>query len=168
MTDSIKFFSPFNRAISLFAENMFDTMEAVAASMVDEYAEKLFRGECRMHRTDLILLHPPSVFKFRELPLFFGPVSDVVPSSSIFEIYPIGFLTMSQYLHTHGLSVRIVNLALKMLRTATSIRNRSSSQTEADRLRHRPPLAPPRGRQPEPCRALSKSTIPTSRSSWAA
>ena len=68
-----------------------------------------------MHRTDLILLHPPSVFKFRELPLFYGPVSDVVPSSSIFEIYPIGFLTISQYLHKHGLSVRIINLALKML-----------------------------------------------------
>jgi B12-binding domain/radical SAM domain protein len=69
-----------------------------------------------MPRTDLILLHPPSVFKFRELPLFFGPVSDVVPSSSIFEIYPIGFLTMSDYLTRHGMSVRIVNMALKMLR----------------------------------------------------
>ncbi|HSQ78864.1 MAG TPA: TIGR04190 family B12-binding domain/radical SAM domain protein [Nitrospirota bacterium] len=69
-----------------------------------------------MSRTDLVLLHPPSVFKFRELPLFYGPVSDVVPSSSIFEIYPIGFLTISDYLSRHGLSVRIVNLALKMLR----------------------------------------------------
>ncbi len=72
-----------------------------------------------MPRTDLILLHPPSVFKFRELPLFFGPVSDVVPSSSIFEIYPIGFLTISGYLSRHGISVRIVNLALKMLRDKT-------------------------------------------------
>ncbi len=69
-----------------------------------------------MSKTDLILLHPPSVFKFRELPLFYGPVSDVVPSSSIFEIYPIGFLTMSDYLDRHGLSGRIVNIALKMLR----------------------------------------------------
>jgi B12-binding domain/radical SAM domain protein len=68
-----------------------------------------------MSKTDLILMHPPSVFKFREMPLFFGPVSDVVPSSSIFEIYPIGFLTLSEYLHRHGLSVRIVNIALKML-----------------------------------------------------
>lgn len=46
LTNSINFFSPFNRAISLFAENMFDTMEAVAEIMVDEYADKLFRGEC--------------------------------------------------------------------------------------------------------------------------
>jgi B12-binding domain/radical SAM domain protein len=69
-----------------------------------------------MPKTDLILLHPPSVFKFRELPLFYGPVSDVVPSSSIFEIYPIGFLTISDYLNRHGMTVRIVNIALKMLR----------------------------------------------------
>jgi B12-binding domain/radical SAM domain protein len=69
-----------------------------------------------MPKTDLVLLHPPSVFKFRELPLFYGPVSDVVPSSSIFEIYPIGFLTISDYLDRYGLSVRIVNIALKMLR----------------------------------------------------
>ncbi len=67
-------------------------------------------------RPDLILLHPPSVFKFRELPIFYGPVSDVVPSTSIFEIYPIGFLTISEYLARHGMSVRIVNLAVKMLR----------------------------------------------------
>ncbi len=68
-----------------------------------------------MTHPDLILLHPPSVYKFRELPIFHGPVSDVVPSSSIFEIYPIGFLTISAYLHKHGISVRIINLANKML-----------------------------------------------------
>lgn len=68
-----------------------------------------------MRQPDLILLHPPSVMGFRERPSFFGPVSDVVPSTSIFEIYPIGFLTISDYLKRHGLSVRIVNLAGKML-----------------------------------------------------
>lgn len=46
-------------------------------------------------------------------------MSDVVPSSSIFEIYPIGFLTISAYLTRHGMSVRIINLALKMLREAS-------------------------------------------------
>ena len=66
---------------------------------------------------DLILMHPPSVFGFREMPLFFGPVSDVVPSTSVFEIYPIGFLTISDYLTRHGMSVRIVNFALKMLQS---------------------------------------------------
>jgi B12-binding domain/radical SAM domain protein len=70
-----------------------------------------------MPKPDLLLLHPPSVFRFRELPLFFGPVSDVVPSSSIFEIYPIGFLTISNYLTKHNISVRIINMALRMLRS---------------------------------------------------
>ncbi len=70
-----------------------------------------------MPRPDLLLLHPPSVFHFRDLPLFFGPVSDVVPSSSIFEIYPIGFLTISNYLTKHDISVRIINMALSMLRS---------------------------------------------------
>lgn len=66
--------------------------------------------------TDLILLHPPSIFSFRERPCFQGPVSDVIPSTSVFEGYPIGFLTLSEYLTRHGMTVRIVNLALKMLR----------------------------------------------------
>lgn len=70
-----------------------------------------------MSRPDLILMHPPSVFRFRELPLFFGPVSDVVPSTSVFEIYPIGFLTISEYLARTGFSCRIVNMALKMLQS---------------------------------------------------
>src|SRR5512133_43974 len=72
-----------------------------------------------MMRLDLILLHPPSIYKFRELPIFYGPISDVIPSSSIFENYPIAFLTLSEYLNPHGISVRIVNLALKMLLDAS-------------------------------------------------
>ena len=69
-----------------------------------------------MANPDLILLHPPSIFRFRDLPIFRGPISDVVPSSSIFELYSIGFLTISEYLHRHGLNVMIVNVALKMLK----------------------------------------------------
>ncbi|GAB4390931.1 MAG: hypothetical protein Kow0025_26330 [Thermodesulfovibrionales bacterium] len=68
-----------------------------------------------MRDPDLILMHPPCVLRFRDIPFFPGPISDVVPSSSVFELYPIGFLTMSEYLARHGLSVRIINLAVKML-----------------------------------------------------
>ena len=46
LTGSLKLFSPFNRAINLFAESMFETMETVAAAMTEEYTAKLFRGEC--------------------------------------------------------------------------------------------------------------------------
>ena len=45
----------------------------------------------------------------------FGPVSDMVPSTPIFEMYPLGFTTMAEYMERHGLKVRIVNLAVLML-----------------------------------------------------
>jgi B12-binding domain/radical SAM domain protein len=64
---------------------------------------------------DLLLLHPPSVYDFREKSILYGPVSDMVPSSVMFELYPIGFLTMAQYLEERGLRTRIVNVALRML-----------------------------------------------------
>jgi B12-binding domain/radical SAM domain protein len=65
---------------------------------------------------DLILLHPPTLYDFRKLPGIHGPISDVVPSTPIFEMYPIGFASLSEYLERHGLRVRIINVALKMLK----------------------------------------------------
>jgi B12-binding domain/radical SAM domain protein len=64
---------------------------------------------------DLLLLHAPSVYDFRERAILYGPVSDMVPSSTVFEMYPLGFLTIASYLHDRGLSVRIINLALRMM-----------------------------------------------------
>lgn len=69
-----------------------------------------------MAKIDLVLLHAPSVHDFRENSIMFGPVSDLVPSTPIFEMYPIGFSTIAEYLERHGLQVRIVNLAVQMLR----------------------------------------------------
>jgi B12-binding domain/radical SAM domain protein len=68
-----------------------------------------------MSRVDLVLLHAPSVYDFREHSIMFGPVSDMVPSSPVFEMYPLGFTTMAEYMERHGLKVRIVNLAVLML-----------------------------------------------------
>lgn len=69
-----------------------------------------------MGRYDLVLLHPPSVYDFRERPAFFGPIADVIPSSPVFEMYPLGFVTMASYLRHRGFRTRIVNLALLMMR----------------------------------------------------
>jgi B12-binding domain/radical SAM domain protein len=66
-------------------------------------------------KTDLILLHAPSVYDFREKNILYGPVSDVVPSTQVFEMYPIGFMSILGYLQSRGYSVRIINIALKML-----------------------------------------------------
>nr|MBP6514853.1 cobalamin-dependent protein [Steroidobacteraceae bacterium] len=69
----------------------------------------------REESIDLLLLHAPSVYDFRERSILYGPVSDMVPSSPVFEMYPLGFLTMASYLHDRGLRVRIVNLAVRMM-----------------------------------------------------
>ncbi len=68
-----------------------------------------------MARPDLILVHPPTVYDFREKAIFYGPVSDLIPSTPIFEMYPMGFSTIATYLHHEGYGVRIVNLASMML-----------------------------------------------------
>lgn len=68
-----------------------------------------------MTTTDLILLHAPSVYDFRRESILYGPVSDLVPSTPVFEMYPIGFTTMAEYLERHGMRTRILNLAVRML-----------------------------------------------------
>ncbi|MFB6285509.1 MAG: TIGR04190 family B12-binding domain/radical SAM domain protein [Candidatus Bipolaricaulia bacterium] len=68
-----------------------------------------------MNDIDLLLLHPPSVYDFRDKSILYGPISDLIPSSTVFEMYPLGFLTMSSYLQDRDWRVRIVNLALRML-----------------------------------------------------
>jgi len=66
---------------------------------------------------DVIFLHAPSVYDFRKKPIFYGPVSDVVPSSPVFEMYPMGFMTISAHLEAAGYRTRIVNLAVQMLQS---------------------------------------------------
>ncbi len=71
-----------------------------------------------MSNPDLILLHAPSVYDFRRESILYGPVSDLVPSTPVFEMYPIGFTTMAEYLERFGLRTRIINLAGRMLEDA--------------------------------------------------
>jgi B12-binding domain/radical SAM domain protein len=68
-----------------------------------------------MPQADLVLLHAPSVYDFRKESILYGPVSDLVPSTPVFEMYPIGLTTIAEYLERHGFQVRIVNLAVRML-----------------------------------------------------
>lgn len=68
-----------------------------------------------MAKPALIFLHAPSVYDFRKTTNLRGPVSDLVPSSSVFEMYPIGFTTLAVHLEDNGYPVRIVNIAALML-----------------------------------------------------
>ncbi|MEM1545981.1 MAG: TIGR04190 family B12-binding domain/radical SAM domain protein [Candidatus Methanomethylicia archaeon] len=67
-------------------------------------------------KPDLVLIHPPSIYDFREKTILYGPISDVIPSTPIFEMYPLGFISLMGYLEYNGFHVHIVNLAVKMLR----------------------------------------------------
>ncbi len=64
---------------------------------------------------DLVLMHPPSIYDFRKRDIVAGPISELVPSTGVFEMYPIGFLAILSYLNSRGYRVRIDNVALKML-----------------------------------------------------
>jgi len=62
----------------------------------------------------LILLHPPSLYDFRKRKTNFGLIGGTIASSPIFEYFPIGFLSIMDFLERNGFSVRIINLAVKM------------------------------------------------------
>src|SRR3970040_1190752 len=72
-----------------------------------------------MTALDLLLLHAPSVYDFRQRSILYGPISDLIPSPPVFEMYPLGFITMTSYLGRRGFNVRIVNLALRMMNDRT-------------------------------------------------
>ena len=69
-----------------------------------------------MKPVDLVLLHAPSVYDFRRKTILYGPVSDLIPPSPVFEMYPIGLTSIAEYLERAGYRVRIVNLAVRMMR----------------------------------------------------
>ena len=67
-------------------------------------------------RPHLILIHPPSVLDSYTLKPRHALASATIASSSLFEYYPLGFLTLMEYLGRYGFDVRIINLAAKMTR----------------------------------------------------
>lgn len=70
-------------------------------------------------RRDLVLLHPPAIYDFRQRPVFLGPIADAVPSTPIFEMYPVGLTSLAAFLDRNHYNVEIVNLAYRMLRDPT-------------------------------------------------
>jgi B12-binding domain/radical SAM domain protein len=64
---------------------------------------------------DLILLHPPAVYDFRTRPTYLGPLADAVPSTAMFEMYPVGMTSLAAFLERNHYNVEIVNLAYRML-----------------------------------------------------
>ncbi len=61
----------------------------------------------------LILLHPPSTYDYHTHRRVYGLLAGSIPSSPLYEYFPLGFLSILEYLKRHGFSTRIVNLAAK-------------------------------------------------------
>ncbi|MBN1318330.1 MAG: TIGR04190 family B12-binding domain/radical SAM domain protein [Anaerolineales bacterium] len=70
-----------------------------------------------MFDPDVIFLHAPAVYDFRQRATLWGPISDLVPSTPVFEMYPIGLTTLAEYLERSGYRTRIINLAVRMLQS---------------------------------------------------
>ena len=66
-------------------------------------------------KSDIAFIHAPSIFDFRRRHLKEGPIGDVVPSTPLFEMYPVGFVSMLNHALEEGFSGRICNLAELML-----------------------------------------------------
>ena len=70
----------------------------------------------RVFGLDLVLPHAPSVWDFREEVIVQGPLADVIPSTTDFEMHPIGLTSIAAYLEANNYDTRLVNLAYRMLR----------------------------------------------------
>lgn len=72
-----------------------------------------------MKKCDLILLHAPSVYDFRNRDdILFAYLSNSGSASvsQIYEMYPLGFRAIQTALRSRGRKVEIINLAMMMLR----------------------------------------------------
>ena len=92
---------------------------------------------------DMTYIHAPATYDFRERSIMYGPVSDMVPSTPIFEMYPLGLTTLCEYLERHGLRARIYNLASMMLHKKNFDVEKKPRRARLAHVRHRPSLDAP-------------------------
>jgi clorobiocin biosynthesis protein CloN6 len=70
-------------------------------------------------RADLLLLHAPAFFDFRNRRDIYFPflgTSGDVPITPLYEYFPVGFKTLQRFLGERGYDVRIINLSSVLLR----------------------------------------------------
>lgn len=59
---------------------------------------------------DVYLLHCPSYYEFRKDSLISGSDASGIPSTSIFEMHPIGLMSLAENLQKYNYKVHIVNV----------------------------------------------------------
>lgn len=70
-------------------------------------------------KADLLLLHAPAVFEFRDRRDIYFPflgTSGDVPITPLYEYFPVGFKTLQRFLGERGHQVRLLNLSSLLLR----------------------------------------------------
>ncbi len=85
-----------------------------------------------MPSVNVCLVHPPSIYDFRKRDLREGPISDVIPSTPVFEMYPVGFISMLSHLVKNGYRCRIANVAVQMLMNSNFDVEKYLGNIEAD------------------------------------
>ena len=65
--------------------------------------------------SDVVFLHPPSVYDFRKQKRYAGPLTATVGTSFQFEVNPLGFASLRNHLEKNGFRTEEENLALRML-----------------------------------------------------
>lgn len=82
---------------------------------------------------DVLLLHPPAYYDFRDKIMFPGPVAKLVPESTFqFTVFPIGMISIAEYLQRNGCNVKIANLAKRMILNNNFDVERYVRKTEAN------------------------------------
>lgn len=77
------------------------------------------RSSLPILRADLLLMHAPAFFDFRNRRDIYFPflgTSGDVPITPLYEYFPIGFKTLQRFLGDRGYEVRIINLSSVLLR----------------------------------------------------
>lgn len=72
-----------------------------------------------MSSYDVILIHPPAIYDFRERAVFPGPIAYTVGASTEqFIMPPVGMLSIAECLCRYGYSARVDNIAERMITSA--------------------------------------------------
>ena len=117
-------------------------------------------------RADLVLIHAPAFFDFRERRDIYFPflgTSGDVPITPLYEYFPVGFKTLQRFLGERGHDVRIINLSSVLLRFPKLDFDALLRALDAPVVGHRPALDGPRAGEPRGRQAHPRASAPTSR-----
>lgn len=79
------------------------------------HRERELRMKSLPSELDLVLLHPPSVYDFRQETILYGPIADFISAPLALDTVPLGYSSLADCLGRAGYRVSFLNLASRML-----------------------------------------------------